>query len=138
MQGKSSEMKQGVYESEENSFKEAMRSAFWNGVKLLNGMESDVGQHQQGMVGPSSPTADAEGFSEVPKSVTLLQPVIGKLIDKDPPKGVSPRWLSIARDRANLLKDKQSEKIELLEELLRDLDNEMVMADAFIGEDRQL
>ncbi|KAI9447433.1 hypothetical protein H4582DRAFT_2067994 [Lactarius indigo] len=120
MQGKSSEMKQGVYESEENSFKEAMRSAFWNGVKLLNGMESDVGQHQQGMVGPSGPTADAEGFSEVPKSVTLLQPVIGKLIDKDPPK------------------DKQSEKIELLEELLRDLDNEMVMADAFIGEDRQL
>ncbi|KAI9433194.1 hypothetical protein H4582DRAFT_2061233 [Lactarius indigo] len=138
MQGKSSEMKQGVYESEENSFKEAMRSAFWNGVKLLNGMESDVGQHQQGMVGPSGPTADAEGFSEVPKSVTLLQPVIGKLIDKDPPKGVSPRWLSITRDRANLLKDKQSEKIELLEELLRDLDNEMVMADAFIGEDRQL
>ncbi|KAI9428912.1 hypothetical protein H4582DRAFT_2066213 [Lactarius indigo] len=131
MQGKSSEMKQGVYESEENSFKEAMRSAFWNGVKLLNGMESDVGQHQQGMVGPSGPTADAKGFSEVPKSVTLLQPVIGKLIDKDPPKGVSP-------DRANLLKDKQSEKIELLEELLRDLDNEMVMADAFIGEDRQL
>ena len=59
-----------------------MRSAFWNGVTLLNGMGSDVGQYQQGISGPSIPSANAEGFSEVPKSVTLLQPVIGKLIDK--------------------------------------------------------
>jgi hypothetical protein len=59
-----------------------MQSAFWNGVTLLNGMGFDVGQHQQGTAGSSSPSADAEGFSEVPKSVTLLQPVIGKLIDK--------------------------------------------------------
>ncbi|KAH9012495.1 hypothetical protein EDB85DRAFT_2158981 [Lactarius pseudohatsudake] len=138
MQGKSSEMKQGVSESEENSFKEAMQSAFWNGVTLLNGMGSDVGQHQQGIAGPSSPSADAEGFSEVPKSVTLLQPVIGKLIDKDPPKGVSPRWLSIARDRLNLLKAKESEKIERLDDLLCELDDEIVLVDALIGEDRQL
>ncbi|KAH9013956.1 hypothetical protein EDB85DRAFT_1899446 [Lactarius pseudohatsudake] len=118
MQGKSSEMKQGVSESEENSFKEAMQSAFWNGVTLLNGMGSDVGQHQQGIAGPSSPSADAEGFSEVPKR---------------PSKGCFSTMALIARDRLNLLKAKESEKIKRLDDLLCELDDEIVLVDALIG-----
>lgn len=62
-----------------------MRSAFWNGVALLNESESDMRQNQGPMAGPSSAPADTKGFSEVPKNVTLLQPVIQKLMDKVAP-----------------------------------------------------
>jgi hypothetical protein len=43
----------------------------------------------------------------------------------------------MARDQANFLKDKQSRKVGLLGELLRDLENEMARADALIGDDEQ-
>lgn len=58
-----------------------MRSAFWRGVTLLK--ESDTaGQHQGAMVASSSLLRDAKGFSGAPKNASLLEPVIGKLMDK--------------------------------------------------------
>lgn len=59
-----------------------MCSEFWKGVSFLNKTDSDAGQHQRAMAGPSNPSADSEGFSEVPKNMALLQPVVQKLIDK--------------------------------------------------------
>lgn len=59
-----------------------MRSAFWRGVALLNESDFDAGQHREPMVGPSNSSADTGGFSEVPKTVTLLKPVISNLMDK--------------------------------------------------------
>jgi hypothetical protein len=62
-----------------------MRSAFWRGVTLLkesDSSEPDVGQHQGGPVAEAGPSTGAEGFNELPKKVMLLEPVIGKLMDK--------------------------------------------------------
>jgi hypothetical protein len=62
-----------------------MRSAFWRGVTLLkesDSSEPDVGQHQGEPVAEAGPSTSAEAFSELPKHVILLKPVIGKLMDK--------------------------------------------------------
>ena len=59
-----------------------MRSYFWKGVLFLNESDSNAGQHQGEMAGPSNPLADNNSFSEVPKNVELLQHVFQKLIDK--------------------------------------------------------
>jgi hypothetical protein len=44
----------------------------------------------------------------------------------------------MARARADLLKARELQKIELLDDLLSDLNDEITMVDALIGEDRQL
>jgi hypothetical protein len=59
-----------------------MRSAFWKGVDVLNESDSGADKCPGPTAGPSGPSADTEGFNEVPKNVTLLQPVINKLVDK--------------------------------------------------------
>ena len=59
-----------------------MRSAFWRGVSLLSDSKSDGGQHQSSTESSLGTSKNAEGFSEVPKNVSLLEPVIDKLIDK--------------------------------------------------------
>ncbi|KAI9436456.1 hypothetical protein H4582DRAFT_2058751 [Lactarius indigo] len=128
MQGNESEIQKHVSELEENNFKEAMRSEFWKGVSFLSETDSDAGRHQREMTGPSN-----GGFSEVPKNVVLLQPVIQKLIDKDPPKGVSAEWLSKARSNAGFLKKWKVIRKEKLEDLLSDLENEMVLVDVLAG-----
>ncbi len=130
-----------------------MCSEFWKGVSFLNKTDSDAGQHQRAMAGPSNPSADSEGFSEVPKNMALLQPVVQKLIDKviwsviwsaeanttqDPPKGVSVEWLSKARYNANFLKKWELIRKEKMEDLLSDLENEMVLVDVLAGGDGKL
>jgi hypothetical protein len=57
-----------------------MCSAFWRGVALLN--ESQSGQHQGETAVLSGPSSHVEGFSEIPKDVMTLKPVIGLLMDK--------------------------------------------------------
>jgi hypothetical protein len=59
-----------------------MCSAFWRGVALLNKSNTDVGQPQRKTLGPPGLLAGTSSFSEVPKNVKALQPVICKLIDK--------------------------------------------------------
>jgi hypothetical protein len=59
-----------------------MHSAFWRGVALLNESGSDMGQCLGPTAGPSGILEDTKGFTEVPKDVTLLHPVISKLMDK--------------------------------------------------------
>ena len=51
-------------------------------VMVLKDMDSEAGQHQESMVVSSGPSRDAERFSEVPKGVSSLKPVIGMLMDK--------------------------------------------------------
>ncbi|KAN0128174.1 hypothetical protein V8E53_014026 [Lactarius tabidus] len=59
MQAKSSEMKQGASGSEDSSFEEEGETAVLSG-----------------------PSSHVEGFSEIPKDVMTLKPVIGLLMDK--------------------------------------------------------
>jgi hypothetical protein len=59
-----------------------MRLAFWRGVAILKELDSDGSQHQESTATSSNLSRDTEGFSEVPKNMTLLEPVIGKLLDK--------------------------------------------------------
>lgn len=57
-----------------------MRSAFWRGVALLNESQPDAGQPQGETAVESGPSSHAEGFSEIPKDVMALKPVIGLLM----------------------------------------------------------
>jgi hypothetical protein len=99
MQRKVSDMKQVASELEEKGFEEAvrvsqltltwafiqclqMRSVFWKGVTFLNESGSDVGHCPGTTVGHFGTSEDTKGFTEVPKNVTLLRPVISKLMDK--------------------------------------------------------
>lgn len=61
-----------------------MHSAFWRGLELLNSPETDVVQSQvQRVESPSKSTSKHdEGMGIVPKDVTLLEPVIDKLMRK--------------------------------------------------------
>jgi hypothetical protein len=59
-----------------------MRSAFWRGVSLLGDSNSDGRQCRGSTEASLGTSKDTEGFSEVPKNVSLLEPVIDKLIDK--------------------------------------------------------
>ncbi|KAI9449769.1 hypothetical protein BJY52DRAFT_1227582 [Lactarius psammicola] len=130
---------QGASELEVNRFKEAVCALnFWKGVLFLNESDSNAGQHQGEMAGPSNPSADNNSFSEVPKNVELLQHVFQKLIDKDPPKGISPEWLSKARYGANFLKKWESIRKTELEDFLSDLENEKVLVDVLAGGDGEL
>jgi hypothetical protein len=98
-----------------------MCSAFWRGVMLLKELDSDAGS----MAASSGPSRDTEGFSGAPKNVSLLEPAIGKLRDKvacrvilyalanamqDPPKGASPKWVSMARDKSPMASKPPVEK----------------------------
>ena len=49
---------------------------------VLKKLDSDVGQCQESAVASSGPSRDTKGYSEVPKNVGLLEPVIGKLMSK--------------------------------------------------------
>ena len=44
--------------------------------------DSDADHWQESMVASSGPSRDTEGFTEVPKDVKALEPVIAMLIDK--------------------------------------------------------
>jgi hypothetical protein len=59
-----------------------MSSAFWRGVTLLNGLQSDVGRHQGEAAGLSGASSHTEGFIEIPKDVMALKPVICLLMEK--------------------------------------------------------
>lgn len=129
-----------------------MRSAFIKGVNLLNESDFGVGKHPRPMEGPSSPTADTKGFSEIPKDVTLLQPVISKLVDKvawkfdliclantmqSLPKGVSQEWISTAKKYVNWVKLEQLQRTEKWEYIVEYLEDEMASVDLLISEIEQ-
>ena len=57
-----------------------MHSAFWRGLELLNSQETDAVQNQVQAV--ESPSKSIVGMGVVPKDVTLLEPVIDKLMSK--------------------------------------------------------
>ena len=59
-----------------------MRSAFWRGVAPPNESQSDVCQCQEATAVISGPSPHTEGFSEIPKDVMTLKPVIGLLMKK--------------------------------------------------------
>ena len=114
---------------------------------ILKQSDSDVGQRQESTVASSSPSRDAECFTEVPKDVKALEPVIGMFIDKvghramlfaladdvqNPPKGVSAEWRSKAREMALSLHEHEMRRKEKIEELLRHMDNEMSKVESLI------
>ena len=57
-----------------------MHSAFWWGLELLNSQETDAAQNQ--VQGIESLSKSNIGMGMVPKDVTLLEPVIDKLMSK--------------------------------------------------------
>ena len=57
-----------------------MHSAFWRELELLNSQETDAVQNQVQAV--ESPSKSIVGMGVVPKDVTLLEPVINKLMSK--------------------------------------------------------
>ena len=57
-----------------------MHSAFWRGLELLNSQETDAAQNQ--VQGIESLSKSNVGMGVVPKDVTLLEPVIDKLMSK--------------------------------------------------------
>ncbi|KAF8257439.1 hypothetical protein EI94DRAFT_1709000 [Lactarius quietus] len=67
-----------------------MSSAFRKGVLLLKELDSDGSWCWESTVTFSGPSSDAGGINEVPKNVTLLEPVIGRLMDKDYPRLLLP------------------------------------------------
>ncbi|KAF8274709.1 hypothetical protein EI94DRAFT_1794018 [Lactarius quietus] len=96
MQRKASENKQGPSESDDHSFEEKMRSAFWRGVRMLKDAESDGRQCQESLEESSGTSTSTKCINEVLNNVTFLEPVIGKLISKYPPRTPSAEWLSKA------------------------------------------
>ncbi|KAF8272284.1 hypothetical protein EI94DRAFT_1796426 [Lactarius quietus] len=111
MQRKASENKKGPSESDDRSFEEKMCSAFWRGVRMLKDAESDGRQCRESLEESSGTSTSTKGINEVPKNVTFLEPVIGKLIGKvscrvilsappnaiqHPPRTPSAEWLSKA------------------------------------------
>ena len=57
-----------------------MHTAFWRGLELLNSQETDAAQNQ--VQGIESLSKSNVGMGVVPKDVTLLEPVIDKLMSK--------------------------------------------------------
>ena len=49
---------------------------------ILKQSDSDVDHQQESMVASSGPSRDTEGFTEVPKDVKALEPIIAMLIDR--------------------------------------------------------
>ncbi|KAF8262961.1 hypothetical protein EI94DRAFT_1808034 [Lactarius quietus] len=96
MQRKASENKQGPSESDDCSFEEKMCSAFWRGVRMLKDAESDGRQCRESLEESLGTSTGTEGINEILKNVTFLEPVIGKLIGKYPPRTPSAEWLSKA------------------------------------------
>jgi hypothetical protein len=121
-----------------------MDSAFRRGVALLKESESDAGQHH----GPpgQGPIPATKSIGKVPKDVMLLKPVIGKLMDKvdlivrsasadetqDLPKGLDERWFLKAKESADFLRKFQSKKLERLEEILVNLEEDINLVDSLI------
>lgn len=129
-----------------------MRSAFWRGVALLKGSSSNLGGSQGPAVGPSNSSASTKGFSEVPKNVALLKPVIRQLIDKvnqhmipsilahiikDCPKGFTPAQLERARYDIELLKHDQFERADALRVYLGELEDELTLINFLAGENKE-
>jgi hypothetical protein len=125
-----------------------MRSAFWRGVMLLKELDSDAGS----MAASSGPSRDTEGFGGAPKNVSLLEPAIGKLRDKvacrvilyalanamqDLPKGASPKWVSMARDKAQWLQNHQLKRKMRMEDLFHYLEDEVARVKSLIGENEE-
>jgi hypothetical protein len=100
MQAKSLETKQNASGSEDNCFEEEVcvlrlllphcntksmsldALCIIEGAALLNELQPDVGQHQGEKAVPSGPSSHVEGFSEIPKDVMTLKPVISLLVEK--------------------------------------------------------
>jgi len=116
---------------------------------ILKDMDSDASQHRESMVVSSGPSRDAECFSEVPKRVSSLEPVIGMLMDKvaqrvtlfasadnaqHPPKAPSAEWLSKARMMAQSLHKRELRRKEKMEKLVEYLDDEMSQVETSIRE----
>jgi hypothetical protein len=129
-----------------------MRSAFWRGVTLLKESDSDASQCRGSMVASSGPSRYAEGFSEAPKNVSLLEPVIGRLMEKvarkvvlsassnvtqDPPKGASLKWLSMARGNAQWLQKHELSRKREMEDFFHYLEGEMARVESLIRENEE-
>ena len=114
---------------------------------ILKQLDSDAGQCQESMVASPGTSRNAEGFTEVPKNVKALEPIIGMLVDKvghraillaladdvqNPPKHASAEWRSKAREMAQSLYKHELRQKEKLENLLHHLDNEMSWVEALI------
>jgi len=114
---------------------------------ILKQSDSDVDHQQESMVASSGPSRDTEGFTEVPKDVKALEPVIAMLIDKvgrkailfaladnvqNPPKGATAEWRSKAREMALSLHEHEMRQREKIEEILCYVDNEMSRVETLI------
>ncbi|KAF8257953.1 hypothetical protein EI94DRAFT_1816430 [Lactarius quietus] len=134
MQRKASENKQGPSESDDRSFEEKMRSAFWRGVRMLKDAESDGRQCRESLEESSGTSTGTKGINEVPKNVTFLEPVIGKLIGKYPPRTPSAEWLSKAQESTQWLQQHELRRKQKLEALLQYLDADMSRVESLIRE----
>ena len=116
---------------------------------VLKDMDSEAGQHQGSMVVSLGPSRDAKRFSEVPKGVSSLEPVIGMLMDKvaqrvtlfasannaqRPPRAPSTEWISKARVMAQSLYKRELRRKEKIEKLVQHLDDEMSQVETLIWE----
>ena len=114
---------------------------------ILKQSDSDAGQCQESTVASLGTSRNTEGFTEVPKNVKALEPVIGMLVDKvgyrtillaladdvqNPPKRASAEWRSKATEMAQSLYEHELRRKEKLENLLHHLDNEMSWVEALI------
>ena len=114
---------------------------------ILKQSDSDVDHRQESMVASSGPSRDIQGFTEVPKDVKALEPVIAMLIDKvgrkailfaladdvqNPPKGATAEWCSKAREMALSLHEHEMRRREKIEEILCYVDNEMSRVETLI------
>ena len=85
---------------------------------ILKQSDSEAGQCQESTVASPGTSRSTEGFTEVPKNVKALEPIIGMLVDKvghraillaladdvqNPPKCASAEWRSKAREMAQSL-----------------------------------